>query len=59
VLTKPPVRTRSRPTIEYWFTLQELRQDKCLQAPSTPFDMAIVMFVTGLLLVFGIVTRLL
>jgi putative membrane protein len=46
-------------TIEYWFTLQELRQDSTFRKLRPALIMAVVMSITGLLLVLGILTRLL
>ncbi len=46
-------------TIDYWYTLRELRQDNAFGLMRPALIMAIVMSITGLLLVVGIVTRLL
>ena len=45
-------------TVEYWHTLRELRQDNAFKLMRPALIMAIVMSVTGFLLVFGIVTKL-
>jgi putative membrane protein len=45
-------------TIEYWFTLQELRSFQQFRLSRPPFIMAILMSMTGILLCIGIVTRL-
>jgi putative membrane protein len=46
-------------TVEYWCTLQDLRQDSPFRRLRPTLIMAVVMSITGLLLVFGILTRLL